>query len=98
MNRYVKLSDSELDSLLLLSFYPNKKEKINIGRDFFYTSILSKIEDYQWQEDFSENLLVFLFNMDVSKIDLNKIVSSAIFSDLRILKMVALKTFHENRE
>ena len=105
---YFKLTESELDMLLLNAFYPKKKERINFSdTDNFKYMILTLIQDFDIVAEFVNSLLAFakinksdFFDKDKAKRDLA--ISLHLFNlvniDIKILKMAALKAYHDNKE
>lgn len=100
-NRYIKLSDYELDGLLVLAFYPNKKEKINISsKEIFENEIIKKLITDNLTSEFGENVIFFVSKEKLKKrtIEQGDLIYFGIMAEVRILKMAALKTYDENKE
>ena len=100
MMRYIKLTSSEIDSLLMMAFYPNRVEKINLNtKEDFENLILKKISHHELEEDFSENILIFS-KLDKKEYNKNscKYIFQIITCDQHIYKMAALKAFDDNKE
>lgn len=92
------MTEPELDSLLILAYHPNKREKLNLhDRDLFFSMIAEIIMTYQLETEFGENVAVFLPHHERYN-ELGFLIFSSIFSDIKLLKMAALKTYDENRE
>jgi hypothetical protein len=96
MHRYHQMTDSQLDGLLLLAYFPKRKEKLNLSsKDNFSHSILKRIKELELEDELGENMIPFLpTNNAISGVSLVE----AFFSDIRIIKMAALKTFDENKD
>jgi hypothetical protein len=93
------MTDSELDGLLLLSLYPNKKEKINLSsKEVFVNLIIQKLESYDLLSEFGYNVIFFLNDSCNQKKDTGILIYESFMSDIKIFKMAALKTFDEFME
>ena len=98
MNRYQKMTEPELDSLLLLAFDPTKREKLNLStREMLFDIVMEKISNAQLETEFGENVAVLLPSHEKYN-ELGFIIFASIFSDIRLIKMAALKTYDENKE
>jgi len=101
MTRYDKLSDSELDNLVMLSYHPKKREKLNLSaRENFINIIMEKISDHNLQIDFGDCLINLIHkNIKFKKEEiLPMTVYLTVVSEMRILKIAALMLYDENRE
>lgn len=97
MARYLKLSEAELDGLLTLSYYPSKRDKFNFNDyETFVSTILTKLSDNNLEEEFGDNILELIKNLESKPIGL--IVFSVLNIDMKIAKMAALKTYDENKD
>jgi hypothetical protein len=96
MARYTNMTDSELDGLLLLAYFPKNKEKLNLSKqDTFINTILKKISDNKLESELGENMIYF-FPRDVQLANETGIyILQGFLSDIRIVKMAALKTFDD---
>jgi hypothetical protein len=100
MTRYYKLTNSELDSLLLLAYLPKRIDKINLfNKDELVEQVLYRLAELDLKDEFSDNIAFFLLPKIISKNSYPpSIIHDVIMCDIRIYKMAALKTFDENRE
>ena len=96
---YEKLTEAELDQFLLISYLPMRKDKINFSdKDTFVSLIVSKIQQMKAEEDFGENL-IFFTKKSSPKVNDEFILASRIFClEMKIVKMAALKTYHDITE
>jgi hypothetical protein len=99
MTRYKNMTEAELDGLIILSFYPKKKEKLNLSnKEIFIHLIIKKLEDADLLSEFGENVISF-FNIEIEKKkDIGVLIYEAFLADIKVFKMAALKTFDENKE
>lgn len=98
---YEKLSDSELDQLLLISYLPNRVDKINFSdKETFISMIVSRIKSMDISEEFGENILLMAKRTSqLERPESNSLSIVSIFClDMKYIKMAALKTFHDNSE
>jgi hypothetical protein len=94
---YEKLTEAELDQFLLISYLPNKKDKINFSdKDTFVSLIVSRIQQMKIEDDFGENL-IFFTRIDSIE-NLNLLASKIFCLEMKIVKMAALKTYHDATE
>lgn len=99
MTRYKNMTETELDGLLVLSFFPNKKEKLNLSnKDIFIHLILKKLDDHNLLSEFGENVITFFSSETQKKRDVGIFIYEAFLADIKVFKMAALKTFDENKE
>lgn len=99
MTRYHNMTESEIDGILLLSFFPKKKEKLNLtNRENFINLILKKLEDHDLLSEFGENVTSFLSKDAQAKKDLGFYIYESFLADIKVYKMAALKTFDEYKE
>jgi hypothetical protein len=93
------MTDSELDGLLLLAYFPNNKEKLNLSRqDLFVNTILSKVAEYNLEDELGENMINFFPQKVRDSKEPGKHILQGFLSDIRIVKMAALKTYDDFRE
>jgi hypothetical protein len=99
MTRYKNMTEAELDGLIILSFYPKKKEKLNLSnKEIFIHLIIKKLEDADLLSEFGENVISF-FNIEIEKKKvIGVLIYEAFLADIKVFKMAALKTFDENKE
>jgi hypothetical protein len=96
---YEKLSEAELDQYLLISYLPMRKDKINFSdKDTFVSLIVAKIIQLKIEEDFGENLILFAKKDTPWLDDLSLLVSKVFCLEMKIVKMAALKTYHDTTE
>jgi hypothetical protein len=97
MVNYTGLTTSELDGLLTLSYLPERKGKVSFSdRDLFYKFIIAKLEASSLTNEMGKNIIHFLdSNNELSKADL---CFKTMMADIHILKLAALKTYHEFEE
>ena len=102
MTRYEQLTESELDGLLMLAFFPNKKEKLNLSnREIFINTIMARIDINNLEVEYGESIIEMLKRTSKS---FPKTLTPAwmayimALTDIRILKMAALMVFDENKE
>lgn len=107
---YNKLTEAELDMLLLNAFYPKKKERINFSDiDNFKYMILNLVQEHDICDEFVDSLLSFLAidkkdfsegnkksDKDKQPLAFHKHLFKIINIDIKFLKMSALKAFHDN--
>jgi len=92
------MTDSELDGLLLLSFHPKKREKLNLSdKELFLYTIVDQIKVFNLEKEFGENIIHFVSKTTAEK-DLGMIAFLIFTIDMKLVKMSALKTFDENKE
>ncbi len=92
------MTDSELDGLLLLAFYPSHKEKLNLSnREIFINTILKKIYINKLDAELGENMIEFFPKEAKDRIESGVHILQAFLSDIRIVKMAALKTYDDYR-
>lgn len=101
MTRYDRLSESELDGLLFLAYYPGKKDKKNISsRDEFLDLFMARIEYYKCGIEFGEALVTILSEKKIisSSINASTLAHIIITTDIKLLKMAALRVYDEHKE
>lgn len=93
------MTESQLDNLLIMAYYPRKVEKINLSNDdIFINFIMKRISDLNLKVEFGE-AVVSLFPPPYNNMGLSyECLFVAALADLRLFKMAALKTYDENRE
>lgn len=96
MTRYTNMTDAELDGLLLLSYYPNKKEKLNLSdKELFFNIILKKIIENNLESELGENMIEFFPRSIKNSKDHGLYILQAFLSDIKVVKMAALKTYDD---
>lgn len=99
MTRYHKLSETELNDLLIISFFPKKKERLNLyERDIFNHTIVQKIIENNLKEEFGEQVLFFTKIEVRNKQEIHSLIIDSFLLDLKIFKMAALKLYDEYKE
>lgn len=93
------MTESELDGLLLLAYFPKRKEKLNLAnRDIFITTIMKKISDCKLENEFGESFVALLPSPYNSE-DINGAsVYMAALCEYNLFKMAALKTYDDYKE
>ena len=90
------MTDSELDGLLLLAYFPKNKEKLNLSKqDIFINTILKKVSDNELSSELGENMIAFFPKEIQNSKDIGLYILQGFLSDIRIVKMAALKTFDD---
>jgi hypothetical protein len=93
------MTDSELDGLLLLAYFPGRKDKLNLSRkETFLNSIVERIIKNNLESELGENIISFLDIKIIEKKEIGIIVFKTFMADIQIVKMAALKTFDEYKE
>lgn len=99
MTRYHNMTDSELDGLLLLAYFPGRKDKLNLTRkETFLNSIIERITKNNLESELGDSIISFLDITKIEKNDMGIIVFKTFISDIKIVKMAALKTFDDYKE
>ena len=90
------MTDSELNGLLLLAYFPKNKERLNLSnQEIFINTVLKKIIDNNLENELGENMICF-FPKDIQKSkDTGIYILQGFLSDIKIVKMAALKTFDD---
>ena len=97
MAQYQKLTDSELDGLLMLGFHPKRKDRASLSqRELFDSTIIPRIDAAKLQGEYADNVAHFLGL--TKKMLTSENCFAMMTADMRILKMAALKTYHEFSE
>lgn len=94
---YQKLTEAELDQYLLIHCYPSIKDKVNLSdRENFITYVFSKIRSSKLESEFGENLVHFV-KKDIHS-DSYAVVAEIFCCEMKLAKMAALKTFHDDKD
>jgi hypothetical protein len=96
MSRYTKLSDNELNDLLMLAYYPKRRERLNLNiKEIFTNTIIEKIIENDLLEELGDNVIKFLPFNGKDKHPIGVIIVQSFMSDIRVIKMAALKTYDD---
>lgn len=96
MPRYTNMTDTQLDGLILLAFFPKNQGKVNLSdRDSFINLIVKKIEENDLIEEFGENVASFFHSPYKNTKSVGVCAYACLMSDIRIYKMAALKTYDD---
>jgi len=104
MVNYEKITEAELDQYLALSYLPFRKEKVNFSdRHNFINLLVSRLKMFDLLEEFGENIICFLtleasHEKQTLPDDENLLVVEVFCADIRLIKMAALKCYHENTD
>jgi hypothetical protein len=102
MVNYEKITEAELDQYLALSYLPFRKEKVNFSdRHNFISLLVSRLKLFGLLEEFGENIICFLtleasHEKQTLPDDEKLLVVEVFCADIRLMKMAALKCYHEN--
>lgn len=90
------MTDTQLDGLILLAFFPKNQGRVNLSdRESFINLIMKKIEENNLIEEFGENVASFFYPPYKDTKSVGECAYACLLADIRIYKMAALKTYDE---
>lgn len=90
------MTEKELDGLLLMAYFPTRKERLNLShKDIFINTIIDKIIKNDLKSEFGENVIFFLPSDIKSRNETGEFILETFLGDMVLFKLAALKTFDD---